>query len=147
MPQPRSSGSRPTGSRSTPRAKSTSSSARPKRAAGSASTASKSSSTARKSSASRAKKTTTGPAVDERLEAAAQRVRKLNERIIDAGKTAGEDALNAYEKALKSIASGLEKGPGKSDVEWFSNLATAQAKFIRDVTDAWTKAARDMLKK
>jgi hypothetical protein len=85
-------------------------------------------------------------AVDPRVEAIAERVRKLNERIIEAGKGAGEVTLSSYEKALKSIASTLERGPGSSDVEWISNLATAQAKFIRDVTTAWTSAARDMLK-
>jgi hypothetical protein len=81
-----------------------------------------------------------------RLEAAAQRLRKLNERIIEAGKDAGESTLTSYEKALKTIASTLERGPGSSDVEWISNLATAQAKFIRDVTTAWTTAARKVLK-
>jgi hypothetical protein len=85
-------------------------------------------------------------AAEARLEAAAQRLRKLNERIIEAGKGAGETTLTSYEKALKTIASTLERGPGSSDVEWISNLATAQAKFIRDVTTAWTSAARDMLK-
>jgi hypothetical protein len=85
-------------------------------------------------------------ASDERLEAVAQRIRKLNERIIDAGKGAGDVTLTSYEKALKSIASTLERGPGSSDIEWISNLATAQAKFIRDVTTAWTAAARDMIK-
>jgi hypothetical protein len=76
----------------------------------------------------------------------AQRIRRLNERIIDAGKEAGEATLSSYEKALKAIAGSLERGPGKSDVEWVSNLATTQAKFIRDVTNAWTSAARGMLK-
>jgi hypothetical protein len=75
----------------------------------------------------------------------AERLRKLNERIIDAGKGAGELTLTSYEKALKMMATTLERGPGSSDVEWLSTLATAQAKFIRDVTDAWTKAARGML--
>jgi hypothetical protein len=81
-----------------------------------------------------------------RLEAAANRVRKVNEQIIDAGRHAGESTLTSYEKFLKSIASSLERGPGKSDVEWISNLATAQAKFIRDVTSSVTKAARKRLK-
>jgi hypothetical protein len=44
------------------------------------------------------------------------------------------------------MATALERGPGSSDVEWVSNLATAQAKFIRDVTASWTSAARKMLK-
>jgi hypothetical protein len=83
---------------------------------------------------------------DARVEAAAQRLRKLNERIIEAGRDAGESTLTSYEKALKAIAGSLERGPGSSDIEWISNLATAQAKFIRDVTTSWTKTARDLLK-
>jgi len=84
--------------------------------------------------------------VDQRLEAMAQRIRKLNERIIEEGKSAGEATLTSYEKALKAIASSIERGPGSSDIEWISSLATTQAKFIRDVTAAWTSAARSVLK-
>ena len=85
-------------------------------------------------------------AADPRLDAVAQRVRKLNERIIEESKSAGEATLTAYEKALKAIAGSLERGPGKSEVEWISALATTQAKWIRDVTTAWTSAARGVLK-
>ena len=74
------------------------------------------------------------------------RVRKLNERIIEAGKQTGESTLSSYEKALKAIAGAVERGPGTSDIDWISHLATTQAKFIRDVTEAWTSTARDMLK-
>jgi hypothetical protein len=81
-----------------------------------------------------------------RLEATAERLRKLNERIIDVGKQTGESTLASYEKALKAMASTIEHGPGSSDIDWISHLATTQAKFIRDVTQAWTAAARDMLK-
>jgi hypothetical protein len=88
----------------------------------------------------------TANAADARVEAMAQRVRRLNERIIEAGKDAGEATLSSYEKALKAIAASIERGPGKSDVEWISALATTQAKFLRDVTNAWTSAARGMLK-
>jgi len=76
----------------------------------------------------------------------AERLRKLNERIIETGRDAGETTLTSYEKALKAIAGAIEKGPGSSDVEWVSNLATAQAKFIRDLTTSWTSAARKVLK-
>ena len=57
-----------------------------------------------------------------------------------------ETTLSSYEKALKAIAGTIERGPGSSEIDWISNLATAQAKFIRDVTSAWTSAARDRLK-
>jgi len=101
------------------------------------------------SSSSRSTKSASGAGAgtsDPRVEAVAERIRQLNERIIEASKGAGEVTLTSYERALKTIASSLERGPGSSDVEWISNLATVQAKFIRDVTAAWTKAARDMLK-
>ena len=80
------------------------------------------------------------------LEAAAERLRKLNERIIEAGKQTGETTLSSYEKALKAIAGAVERGPGTSEIDWISHLATTQAKFIRDVTEAWTSAARKKLK-
>jgi hypothetical protein len=161
MPQARSTGSR------TPRAKSSSNSnakakpaaAKPARARAAAAkkpaAATKSAAAAKKPAATTKSAAAKTPAAaakpkagtpEARLEAAAQRLRKLNERIIDAGKDAGETTLSSYEKALKAIASSIESGPGKSDVDWISHLATTQAKFLRDVTNAWTAAARGVLK-
>jgi hypothetical protein len=94
----------------------------------------------------KAKAKAAASAADARFEVAAQRLRKLNERIIESGKETGEHTLSSYEKALKAIAASIEKGPGTSDIDWISHLATTQAKFIRDVTASWTAAARGMLK-
>ena len=113
------------------------------RASSARKTTSRSTSAGTRARTARAKATGTA---DARFDAAAQRLRKLNERIIEAGRDAGETTLSSYERALKTIASAIERGPGSSEVEWVSNLATAQAKFIRDVTAAWTKAARRVLK-
>jgi hypothetical protein len=146
MPQPRSGGSRSSsGGRSQSRSgtsrRSSTSSSRGKRSTGGRRTTSRSASSARST-----QRRTRPTGADAQFEAVAQRLRKLNERIISAGKDAGETTLSNYEKALKAIASGVERGPGSSDIEWISNLANAQAKFIRDVTNAWTSAARDVLK-
>jgi hypothetical protein len=103
-------------------------------------------SSAAKPKASAAKPKASAGSPEARLEATAERLRKLNERIINVGKQTGESTLASYEKALKAMASAVERGPGSSDIDWISNLATTQAKFIRDVTQAWTAAARDMLK-
>jgi hypothetical protein len=150
MPQARSGGSRSTSrSRSTSGAKRTSAAKKSTSGTKSSSARSqtkRSTSTASSSRAkSTAKKASASPA-DARVDAAAARVRKLNERIISAGKEAGESTLSSYESALKAIASAIEKGPGSSEIDWISSVATAQAKFIRDVTTAWTKAARQRLK-
>ena len=131
----RSSASKSTGAKRTTTRKSTSARSSASKSAG-----------ASASSRSTGARSNGAAAADPRLEAVAQRVRKLNERIIEESKSAGEATLTAYEKALKAIAGSLERGPGKSDVEWVSSLATTQAKWIRDVTTAWTSAARGMLK-
>lgn len=137
----RSTGSRSGGSRS---GSTRSSGSRSTRSTAAKRPAAKRSTTSARSSSAKAKPKPGSP--EARVEAAANRVRKLNEQIIDAGKQAGESTLTSYEKFLKSIASSIERGPGSSDVEWIANLATAQAKFIRDVTASLTKAARKTLK-
>ena len=80
------------------------------------------------------------------VKAAEARIRELNERIIDAGKRAGRGTLDVYESTLKAVSDSLERGPGSSDIEWVSSIATAQANFLRDLTKAWTSAARKALK-
>jgi hypothetical protein len=141
----RSSGSGSTGSRSTG-ARSGRAAASTKKATTRKATTKKATAGKRASSSSARSTRAKAGTTEARVEAAAQRLRKLNERIIEAGKEAGETTLTSYEKALKTIASTLERGPGSSDIEWLSNLATAQAKFIRDLTSSWTAAARKMLK-
>ena len=145
MPQARSSGSKSTGS--SPGSKAKSGGAAAKRpAAGASAGKTRAKPAATRSSAKATKPKPAAKAADARLEAAAQRLRKLNDRIIEAGKEAGETTLSSYEKALKAIATTLERGPGSSEVDWISHLATTQAKFIRDVTAAWTSAARGAIK-
>jgi hypothetical protein len=138
-------------SKSTPSAKTTSARAQSKRSSAGAARAKPSSAGSargsRSSSSARSTKAKASASSPEaRLDAAAERLRKLNERIIAAGKQTGESTLSSYEKALKAIAGAVERGPGTSDIDWISQLATTQAKFIRDVTQAWTSAARDLLK-
>ena len=161
MPQARSGGSRGSSPGSGSRSTRSSGGSRSTRSSGGSrstrATSGRSGSTSRAGTSSRSRSTGArtrsasgaragaGPA-EARVDAVAQRIRKLNEQIIEAGKEAGESTLTSYEKALKTIAGAIERGPGSSDVEWISNLATAQAKFIRDLTTAWTSAARKMLK-
>ncbi len=79
------------------------------------------------------------------FEAAAQRIRDLNEKMIDGSKAAGLTSLDAYEKALTSLVDFEHKVAGASQLEWVSALATTHATFVQDVSAAYTKAARDLL--
>jgi hypothetical protein len=106
-------------------------------------------STAKSASASKARAGSSLPRVNidgAQVEAIAERLRKLNEKIIDFGREAGENTLASYEKALKTIATGVQQSPAKDELEWISHLAASQAKFVREITDSWAKAARDRLK-
>jgi hypothetical protein len=79
-------------------------------------------------------------------EAAAERIRDLNERIIESSKKAGNTYLDIYEKTLNSIADYQEKVGERSQVDWVSTIANAQANFTRDLAGAYTSAARTLLK-
>src|SRR3981081_3381122 len=77
---------------------------------------------------------------------ATQRIRDLNERLIESSKTAGLVTLDAYEKALQSLVDFEEKVASATQLDWVSALATTHAKFITDVSAAYTNATRDLLK-
>jgi hypothetical protein len=79
-------------------------------------------------------------------DAAADRIRDLNERIIESSKKAGSTYLDIYEKTLNSIADYQEKVGEQSQVDWVSTIANAQASFTRDLAGAYSSAARSLLK-
>ena len=77
---------------------------------------------------------------------AAKQIRELTERFIESAKAAGNQSLDAYEKSLRNLVEFQEHAAGASQLDWVSNIATAHAKFVSDVTAAYVNAARDMLK-
>jgi hypothetical protein len=79
------------------------------------------------------------------VEETVRRIRDLNERMIESSQAAGTTTLDAYEKALKSLVDFEEKVAGASQLEWVSALAQTHAGFVRDVSAAYTKAARELL--
>lgn len=94
--------------------------------------------------------TTPAPVVARRTEPAssgrrtkrlAQRVRKLNERIIDAAQS-DQTSLEAYEMVVKTVAATINRDPTVSELEWICHLAAVPAKFLVRVIDAWVNAAR-----
>ena len=80
------------------------------------------------------------------FEVAADRIRELNEKLIQSTKTTGRASLDAYEKALQSLVDFEQKVGQSSELEWVSALASTHAQFIKDVSQAYTQAARELLK-
>jgi hypothetical protein len=83
---------------------------------------------------------------EEGVEAATERIRELNERILESSKKAGKVYLDIYEKTLNSIADYQEKVGEQSQVEWITTVANAQARFTRDLAGAYSAATRSLLK-
>jgi len=79
-------------------------------------------------------------------EAAAERIRELNEQILEWGRKAGLSFLEAYESNLRTFADYQDRVADSSQVEWISSIARAQANFTREVTRVYTATARDLLK-
>ena len=77
---------------------------------------------------------------------ATQRIRELTEQFIASAKAAGNQSLDAYEKSLRNLVEFQEQAAGASQLDWVSNIASAHAKFVSDVSAAYVNAARDMLK-
>jgi hypothetical protein len=74
-------------------------------------------------------------------EAALQRVRDLNESILDQARRTGKNSLQAYERLLKSVADYQEKA-GKRSGDFVSALGRAQADLTREVAEAGPSAVR-----
>ncbi|MEA2255202.1 MAG: hypothetical protein QOG35_1247 [Solirubrobacteraceae bacterium] len=79
-------------------------------------------------------------------EATTERIRDLNEQIVDASRKAGGAYLDAYEKTLESIADYQERVAKQSDVEWVSTVVDAQARFTRELTKLYVSTGRELLK-
>ncbi|NLG23368.1 MAG: hypothetical protein GX555_18290 [Actinomycetales bacterium] len=80
------------------------------------------------------------------VEEAADRIRELNEKLITAAKQSGNVSLDAYEKTLQSLVDFQQKAAGATQLDWVQALAKTHADFVTEVSTAFTKAARDVLK-
>jgi len=80
------------------------------------------------------------------FEAATERIRELNEKVLAAAKQTGNISLDTYEQTVNSLLDFSQKADESTKVDWFSALAKSQASVITEVTNAYTKAARELLK-
>ena len=83
--------------------------------------------------------------VTESIETAADRLTELNEKALANSRKAGAAYLTSYENAVVSLADTYQKAAGASRVEWVSGVAAAQADFAREITKAYTAAARELV--
>ena len=78
---------------------------------------------------------------------AAQRVRDLNDRIIENARKAGGTYLDIYERTLKMIVGYQEEMARATPVDWVQRMIEAQATFTREVGNFYASSAREAIKK
>ena len=75
----------------------------------------------------------------------AERIAELNEKAVANGRKTGTAYLTSYENAVLSFADSYEKAAGATRLEWVASVAAAQADFTRELTKAYTSAARELV--
>jgi hypothetical protein len=74
------------------------------------------------------------------------RIRELNERIVETARTAGTSYLDLYERTLNTIASYQESLASATPVDWLQRVIEAQAAFTRELGNLAAATAREALK-
>jgi hypothetical protein len=80
------------------------------------------------------------------VEKVIEQIRELNEQALAKGRELGLGFLDAYEKTLRAVLDLELKAADSAGVDWFADIARAQADFLRKVTDSYVSTARDLLK-
>jgi hypothetical protein len=84
------------------------------------------------------------PTPDQAVEELTAPAKAFNEDLLQSSKKAGEAYQTTFERSLKSYAD-LHEEVGKAlPFDWTTPVATAQATFVRDVTDAYVAAGRKL---
>jgi hypothetical protein len=81
--------------------------------------------------------TTEAPQAD----AAVARINQMTEQIVAAARSAGSGFLEAYEKALQSLADFRPRDTATDQLEWVQAIADAHATFIAEVSSAYVTTA------
>jgi hypothetical protein len=70
---------------------------------------------------------------------------ELQDKAVAESKKARAAHLASYEELVLSLADSYEKAAGATEVEWVTRIATAQADVTRELTRAYTSAARALV--
>jgi hypothetical protein len=72
-------------------------------------------------------------------------VNDFSEKAVENGKKAGSAYLDSYEKVVLTLADSYEKAGSATKIDWIETVASAQAGLARDITKAYTTAARELI--
>ena len=80
------------------------------------------------------------------VDAAAQRVRELSDRVVAQAKKNGLAFLEGYERVLKNLLDFEEQAAKGTGQDWATTLASTHANFVRETSELVIGVWRDQLK-
>ncbi len=78
-------------------------------------------------------------------ERATQQVREFGEQAAASGRSFTHLALDTYEQAMASVVEFEEKAAEAAPVDWAKSAIGAHAAFVKDIAEAYVRAARTAL--
>ena len=85
-------------------------------------------------------------AAAEGVEETLERIRALQERMLQVARQNGETYLDAYEKNLASMLAMTEKAAKSTNLDWAVALASNYADFVKRINSAVIQASRSALR-
>lgn len=75
------------------------------------------------------------------------RIRELNERIVENARKAGDTYLDVYKRSLQMIVDYQTSVASAAPADWLKRTLETQAAFRREVGELYASTAEDALKK
>ena len=88
----------------------------------------------------------TAPSMPEDVHEATKRVKELSDRLIELARKNGVTWLEAYEKILNRMLQLQQQAAAATQIEWINAVATANADFMREMSNVYFQTAREQLK-
>lgn len=76
----------------------------------------------------------------------AERVKEFNSVVTETTKSNSRLVVDNYEKAAKSFFDAQRELAKSNQVDWIKDTSATQIQLAEDITSAWVKAARELLK-
>lgn len=79
------------------------------------------------------------------MEEAAVRINAMNEEMIQSAASSGRWVLDTYEQALRTMLDFHLAAAEATQIQWVNAMARAQAQFMLEFSNFYTRAARNLL--
>jgi hypothetical protein len=86
------------------------------------------------------------PSAPQDTDEVVKRIKEVSDRMLELAKKNGMTWLQAYENILNTMLQLQQRAAATTQIEWINALATANADFMREMSNVYFQAAREQLK-